>query len=137
MANAYVELSNNVGSTYYRMELMHGSEPTEDVPETPSEVSATLDGSSVISFGAYKRTWSFDARIVRNDSRGGYATLATAKAFFSANTIAANALKFKDRDGVTFDVVLANKATPSMKCLAVDHYASDSVWVIGFELRQI
>lgn len=137
MANNYVELSNNGGANYYRFELMYSDDPTEDVPDVPSEVSATLDGTSVISFGAHRRSWAFDARVIRNDSRSGYATLSIAKGFFSATTIAANQLKFRDRTGTTYDVVLVNKGSPRMRCLSTNHYADDAVWVIEFKLRQI
>jgi len=141
MARQYIEVSNDGGSTYRRYDVMLSTEPVIPVPETPSEAGATLDGSSVIAYGVSKNAWSFLLKVIYADTRSNYGTLAQCLGLFSATTAAANNIRLRLRDydvvATTYQTVLRNKSKPEVRCLTPDHYATDAVYTVRLELRQI
>lgn len=141
MARDYIELSNDGGTTYRRYDVMHSTDPVIPIPETPSESGPTLDGSSVIAFGVSKSTWAFTLRVLVSDARTNYGNLSQLLGLFSATTIAANNIRLRLRDydvaATTYQTVLRNKTKPDVRALSVDHYATDGVYTVKVELRQI
>lgn len=141
MARDYIELSNDGGTTYRRYDVMHSTDPVIPIPETPSESGPTLDGSSVIAYGVSKSTWSFTLRVLVSDSRSNYGNLSQLLGIFSATTAAANNIRLRLRDydvvATTYQTVLRNKTKPDVRVLSVDHYATDAVYTVKVELRQI
>jgi hypothetical protein len=141
MTYTYIQLSNDAGSTYKKYELAFTSAPVLPIPDTPSESTSTLNGDSVISFGASKNVWAFDLQPIKGDTRSGYGTLADALGLFSAVTAAANNIRLRlmdyDTVATTYQTVLTNKGRPDVECLSVDPYAADAVYRVRVELRQI
>jgi hypothetical protein len=141
MTYSYIQLSNDAGSTYKKYDLAFTSSPVIPIPDTPSEYSATLNGDSVVSFGASKNFWKLELQVIKGDTRSGYGTLADALGLFSSVTAAANNIRLRlmdyDTVATTYQTVLTNKTRPELECLSVDHYAADAVYRVGLELRQI
>lgn len=141
MARDYIELSIDGGSTYKRYDVMLTPDPVIPIPETPSEVSPTLDGTSTIAYGVSKSTWSFLLKVINVDGRSNYGTLANCLAVFSTTTATANNVRLRLRDydvvATTYQTVVRNKTKPDVRCLSVDHYATDAVYTVRLELRQI
>jgi hypothetical protein len=141
MTLAYIQVSNDGGSTYKKYDLAFGSSPVIPIPDTPSESTSTLNGDSVISFGASKYTWAFDLQVIKADTRTNYGTLSDALGLFSSVTAAANNIRLRlmdyDTVSTTYQTVLTNKSKPDVSCLSVDPYATDAVYRVRVELRQI
>ena len=141
MARDYIELSIDGGSTYKRYDVMLNSDPVIPIPETPSEVSPTLDGTSTIAYGVSKSTWSFLLKVIKGDTRTNYGTLDNCLSVFSTTTATANNVRLRLRDydvvATTYQTVVRNKTRPDVRCLSVDQYATDAVYTVRLELRQI
>lgn len=141
MARNYIELSNDGGSTYRRYDVMLSDRPVIPIPNTPSESGATLDGSSVVAYGVSKSVWDFTLKVIRNDTRSNYGTLAQCLGLFSATTATANNVRLRDREydtvATTYQTVITNKSQPEVTCKTPDHLATDAVYTVRISLRQI
>jgi hypothetical protein len=96
----------------------------------PVEFASALDGTTVMSMGTSKRSWSFVARVAVTPA-SGFASLSDVDGWFSSGTAAGNAFKFQDMASLTiYNVLLANKADYSPRPLSTDPHASDALWAV-------
>lgn len=104
------------------------------IPDTPTEWSSTLDGSTVSSEGIGKIQFSLDAMVRYGETRSGYGTMANMVSVF---TSAGMQRYFVDWFGTVYTVHLLNKGgwkdNFDRRSATVD--AANSLYFVKLELR--
>jgi hypothetical protein len=106
--------------------------------ETPVEIEYALDGSTVMSYGAGKRRWKFNA-IIWATAVTSYANITTVSNWFTATTAASNLFKFQtvdDAASAVYDIIIANKGVYAPELLTPNTAGTSSIWRVPFDLIQ-
>lgn len=134
MAQDYIEISttgNISGALKYS--IMPGSNIVDGF-DTPTEVSSTLNGDTVMSFGVGKQVWDFTVISNYGGAPAGWGSLADLKALFTSNV--AQVLKIRDQSSTVYDAILINKGSYNPKPLGAFWYRVDSKWLLNVKLKQ-
>lgn len=104
--------------------------------DTPTEITRALDGSTVMSYGTYKRRWKFNA-IVWATATASYANITTVGNWFTATTAASNLFKFQtidDAASTVYNVIIANKGAYEPELLTPNTAGTGAIWRVPFDL---
>lgn len=111
------------------------SSPNVDGFQTPTEVSGTLNGDTVMSFGVGKQAWDFMVLANYGGAPTGWGKLSDLKVLFT--TTSAATLFIRDQSSTVYEVLLVNKGEYQPKPLSVKWYDIDSKWTLKVQLKQV
>lgn len=108
------------------------------LPEIPTSVEATLNGTTVVSMGVGKLVWDFELLVRYVDARSGYGSVVDIVSLFSNTDPSTNLLKFQDwRNTTVYDVFLVNKGeTDVFELKSATTDSNDSIYIVKMKLRQ-
>lgn len=135
MAQDYIEISTTGSIAGALKYSILSSSANVDGYQTPVEISSTLNGDTVMSFGVGKQIWDFSVIVNYGGAVSGWGKLSDLKSLFTTTSTAT--LFIRDQSSTVYEVLLINKGEYQPKPLTIKWYDLDSKWIVSVKFKQV